>query len=202
MTIATASRLVEVITAADPAQRDRSIESVCRGRRLAWGKSPRRADSPRGHEHLLDRRLEEGVRPSSRRRASRGRRTRSRARLPSPTATSPSRRSPTRRGRACGACGATSGCFGWGIPPTTPSGSGPSCSPAPAGGGGGMFPVRGGRGHARRRRGEPLVAGGGVTVHTPGRQISGNWPFLGSRFQRHRGHVAADHRRADFEVAA
>ena len=41
-----------------------------------------------------------------------------------------------------------------------------------------------------------------VTVHTPGRQISGNWPFLKGRLQPQKGHVAANHRRADFEVAA
>ncbi|MEI6258249.1 MAG: hypothetical protein WCQ77_16600, partial [Planctomycetota bacterium] len=57
--------------------------------------------------------------------------------------------------------------------------------------------------------GESLVMGGveisfhpAVTVHTPGRQISENWPFLKGRLQPQKGHVAANHRRADFEVAA
>jgi len=42
----------------------------------------------------------------------------------------------------------------------------------------------------------------GVTVHTPGRQIPGNWPFLKGRLQPQKRDVAANHRRADFEVAA
>ena len=36
---------------------------------------------------------------------------------------------------------------------------------------------------------------GMLTVPTPGRQSAGNWRFLQSRLQPHKGHVAANHRR-------
>ncbi|MCY3014834.1 MAG: hypothetical protein NT171_09095 [Planctomycetota bacterium] len=46
------------------------------------------------------------------------------------------------------------------------------------------------------------VSLGRVTVHTPGRQIAGNWAFLEGRLQPKKWYDAANHRRADFEVAA